>query len=391
MAKSKSGGTRAMIRGRVGADVYSIGRDSAGKKQQVVRSLAESVSNPQTLAQMRGRMIMYSVMQALTALRPIVDHAFDGYTGKQANLSEFIRQNYALVKADVAAHPKDGNKFGLNSYKESGAKQGCYVVADGKAELPAAISLDNETGKVVLVLGADNLSIAGLKKALGLSSDEYFTLVGLSESGMAKYERFRVNPGLAEDTNITADNVNTIFAVEGNSSANIALVDSNVEITLSEIANCCAVIISRKQNGQFVHNKAVLSNGANFNNPADIALPTYPVGSQDYLNGGDIFGATESVPEAGTPSAPVISGTTPFETSTSVTITAATGAQIRYTTNGSNPTASTGSVYNNAISLTESATIKAIAVLDGKVSPVAEKAFVKEEGPIGGDDIPTGG
>lgn len=48
MAKSKSGGTRAYIRGRVGADVYSIGKTANGKKQQVVRSLAETVANPQT-------------------------------------------------------------------------------------------------------------------------------------------------------------------------------------------------------------------------------------------------------------------------------------------------------------------------------------------------------
>ena len=46
MAKSKVGGTRAYIRGRIGSDVYSIGKTSAGKKQQVVRSLAEQVKNP---------------------------------------------------------------------------------------------------------------------------------------------------------------------------------------------------------------------------------------------------------------------------------------------------------------------------------------------------------
>lgn len=46
MAKSKSGGTRSYIRGKIGADVYSVGKDGKGKRQQVVRSLAEQVANP---------------------------------------------------------------------------------------------------------------------------------------------------------------------------------------------------------------------------------------------------------------------------------------------------------------------------------------------------------
>ena len=120
MAKSKSGGTRSMIRGRVGADVYSVGRDAKGKKQQIVRSLAETVSNPQTQAQMRGRMIMATIAQALAALRPIVDHSFDNVVGARANLAEFTSRNYALIKSDVATHPSGNNYFGLNKWQEKG-------------------------------------------------------------------------------------------------------------------------------------------------------------------------------------------------------------------------------------------------------------------------------
>ena len=71
MAKAKSGGTRSFLRGRVGSDVYSIGKDAKGNKQQIVRSLAESVANPQTLAQMRGRMIMSTIMQAVSSMSAI--------------------------------------------------------------------------------------------------------------------------------------------------------------------------------------------------------------------------------------------------------------------------------------------------------------------------------
>lgn len=316
MAKSKSGGTRSMIRGRVGSDVYSVGRDAKGKKQQVVRSLAESVANPQTQAQMRGRMIMSTIAQALAVLRPIVDHSFDGFVGARANLAQFTTQNYALIKADIASHPSTGNKFGLVAYKEKGAKQGCYVISDGQAVIPAALVLTKATGAIAITLPADAITVGGLKTALGMATDEYFTLVGLTTSGEAAYERFRVNPTLADSTAISASNIGDVFAVEGNSVASIAIASNVITITLASVAGDCAVIVSKKYNGNYIHNKAVLGDGSDFSAASDVALPTYPVGAENYLNGGDIFGQSESfnpggdVPPTPSPTQSAISGVT---------------------------------------------------------------------------------
>ena len=146
--------------------MYSIGKNAKGKKQQVVRSLAETVANPQTIAQMRGRMIMSTIMQAQSALKPIIDHSFDNVVGVQPNLSEFIRRNYALIKADVAANPSSGNAFGLNAYQEKGVKQGAYIISDGKAAVPAAVSLDKAAGVITIALAAGAMTMAGLKAAL---------------------------------------------------------------------------------------------------------------------------------------------------------------------------------------------------------------------------------
>lgn len=316
MAKSKSGGTRTYLRGRVGSDVYSIGRDSKGKKQQVVRSLAESVSNPQTQSQMRGRMILSTIAQALAVLRPIVDHSFDNVIGAQANLSEFTSRNYGLIKADIAAHPASGNAFGLVAYKEKGAKQGAYVISDGQATIPAALVLTKASGIIAITLPSDALTIGGLKSALGMTSEEYFTLVGLTTAGAANYERFRVNPTLADTTAISSGNIGDVFAVEGNAVASIAIESNVISITLASVAGDCAVIISKKANGKYIHNEAVLGDGSNFDAPADAVLPTYPVGNENYLNGGDIFGQQESfnpggdVPPTPSPTQSSMSGVT---------------------------------------------------------------------------------
>lgn len=81
--------------------------------------------------------------------------------------------------------------------------------------------------------------------------------------------------------------------------------------------------------------------------------------------------------------APVISGTTPFAESTSATISCATaGASIYYTVDGSTPT-SASTAYSGAIALSDTTTVKAVAVKDGVSSSVTTKVFTKGEG--GGD------
>lgn len=316
MGKSTTGGTRAYIRGRVGSDVYSIGKDGKGKKQQVVRSLAETVANPQTQSQMQGRMIMSTVMQALATLRPIVDHSFDGVSGKQPNISEFISRNYGLIKADIAAHPSSGNLFGLVKYQEKGAKQGQYVISAGEAQLPASIVLTKATAVITITLDSDAITVAGLKAKTGLATDEYFTLVGLKSDGLAAYERFRINPNLVDTTVITTDNIGSVFAVEGNATATVAIATNVITITLSAVAGCCAVILSKKTANGYIHNDAQLGDGTAFDFNSDAAFPTYPIGAADYLNGGDIFGQQESfnpggdVPPTPSPTASAISGVT---------------------------------------------------------------------------------
>lgn len=87
---------------------------------------------------------------------------------------------------------------------------------------------------------------------------------------------------------------------------------------------------------------------------------------------------TSSLPEQ--IAAPVISGNTPFASTTSVTITCATtGAEIYYTTDGSSPdTSATKIKYNNtAFTLTESTTVRAVAIKGGRKSGFAQKNFVK--------------
>lgn len=289
MAKSKNGGSRAYIRGRIGSDVYSIGKNGKGDRQQVVRSLAETVANPRTQGQMFGRMIMSTVMQGVSALQPIIDHSFDGLLKGQPSISEFIRRNYALVKADAVAHPASGNLFGLNKYQEKGAKIGEWVVSKGSAVMPSLVSLSDGAGSFAVSLETDDSvisKIGALREALGMGDDDYITLVGIAASGAAEYVRARINPALAADTTI---NTNTaVFVFEGNVTPTVTISVESITVAVTGIDVCRGLIFTKKTDAGYSHSNCVLSSAADQNFASDVALPTYPTGSEQFLNGGDL-------------------------------------------------------------------------------------------------------
>lgn len=288
MAKSKVGGSRAYIRGRIGADVYSIGKDGKGTRQQVVRSLAEQVSNPRTESQMFGRMVMSTVMQAVSALQPIIDHSFDGLPKGQPSISEFIRQNYALIKADAIAHPASGNQFGLNKYQEKGVKIGAYVVSNGT--VPKSSQVDASDGNITIMFSSANPTVQDLYNTLGIAEDGYVTLVVVSATAGAGFVRLSVKSGVAATTEITSESLATIFETEGNLSASLVYETGQLVLTTQGIGSAFAsdYIISRKNNGAFEHSKATLTVVGTAAFTSDDALPTYPTGTQQFLNGGDL-------------------------------------------------------------------------------------------------------
>ena len=87
--------------------------------------------------------------------------------------------------------------------------------------------------------------------------------------------------------------------------------------------------------------------------------------------------------------APVISGETPFDESTEVTISGPDGAEIRYTTDGTAPNAES-TLYSEAITLTDTATVKAIAIKNGESSEAATKVFTKNGSNVGSGGFETG-
>ena len=112
-------------------------------------------------------------------------------------------------------------------------------------------------------------------------------------------------------------------------------------------------------------------------------------GNSDGNSGGNSSGNGGETPGGGsstgsdTLAAPTISGNTPFAETTQVTLSGPEDARIYYTTDGNTPTAES-TLYSEPFTLSDTTTVKAIAIKDEESSTVSSKTFTK--GTAGGDD-----
>ena len=127
---------------------------------------------------------------------------------------------------------------------------------------------------------------------------------------------------------------------------------------------------------------ALLSNAADFADQiSSNASAKYDITAWYNALGSGMIGSSLQIVSFGgeeqqKPAAPVISGEQQFSESTLVTITAEDGATVYYTTDGSTPTEWTYK-YVNPFTLTESATVKAVAYKNKVYSDVTELEFTK--------------
>ena len=103
--------------------------------------------------------------------------------------------------------------------------------------------------------------------------------------------------------------------------------------------------------------------------------------------GGNSGGGTET--PSVTVAAPQFAGETQFEESTQVSMSAESGASIYYTLDSSVPTAES-TLYSAPITLTDTTTVKAIAIKDGVSSSVTSRTYTKGTNAGGGDGEGSG-
>lgn len=330
MAKAKSGGTRALIRGRVASDVYSIGKDGSGRRTQVVRSAPEEVANPKTQSQVEQRVKMKAVAKACGLMSAIINHSWEGVGYGQPSVSEFMKRSMIAINADIAANPSQNKSFLFPAEGDVNPTVGLFPVSAGSLIKPESVVNDALGIEIVTtVASADvaTMTVGDLRAALGVADGDYITYLKLVADGANglrfEYCRFYFEPGVPDTTLVTADNLAGLFRTEGTFVPQFSIDSTGAQVKIrlrlsaalvaevtNTVSNVSAVILSQFVEGSWRRCDAALEAVEFGGTPAGTlgdgyieqggypwpdVLDEWTIGVRRFLNGG-----TSSATEAGT-------------------------------------------------------------------------------------------
>lgn len=170
MARSKQGGAWGFLRGKVGGMSYSIlgaDKSGSGKKEQIIRSLPESVKNPQTAGQTMQRMKLAPAQKFYSAFSELLSNAFQGIAYGDASRRYFMA---LAMKAEGPYVQKGVDRF----------IPAAYVFSQGS--LPSIGIEPFEGGATVITLanevaeGTTTITNAEFAELLGVGEDYQLTI-----------------------------------------------------------------------------------------------------------------------------------------------------------------------------------------------------------------------
>lgn len=98
MARSRVGGTRGLMSGKLGQYVYQITRDASGNFQQNIYGYVADPLNPSTDAQICARASMACIERAMFTFYDVIYNSFEGKSAGILSMNEFSRINYQSVR-----------------------------------------------------------------------------------------------------------------------------------------------------------------------------------------------------------------------------------------------------------------------------------------------------
>ena len=178
-------------RGKVGDLVFS-----RTNGQQVVRSKAAVVKNPKTEQQTIQRIILNTVAQAYSKMKPIVDHSFERVPEGQKSMSKFLHDNLAALRTKIANAIAEGLDYdGITAFTPIGQNifsPNDFIIATGS--LPAITIESFTTAGAIVRLGGSTYQ--DVIDAYGLKRGDQLTFVmvkaGLGGNGATNFEYARI-------------------------------------------------------------------------------------------------------------------------------------------------------------------------------------------------------
>ena len=231
MARSKIGGAFGMLRGSIGSVTYSTKKDSKGKTEQIARQKAQSVSNPNTTAQIMQRMKLGPAQRFFDAFEQVVakgilSHSFEAIPYGNASRTHFIS---LAMKEEAAVYVPKGVDFFV---------PGEYVVSEGSL---TPISYFNQLteqeaaqNKLIVNFNDEPLTAENVETFVGEGYEQgmQLTLIGAKAVAGGKYEPFATRLTMLEGHGVDEP-------------INVQLYDQGVVVVGDDTIAAIAVIVSK--------------------------------------------------------------------------------------------------------------------------------------------------
>lgn len=240
MAKSKQGGVFGYLRGKVGSVSFSVlssKTSASGKREQVVRSLPQSVSNPQTMGQVMQRMKLAPAQKFYAAFADLLSNAFEGVAYGEAS------RRYFISKAMSATGP----------YIEKGVDRfipAQYVFSEGT--LPSVGIEAFSGGSSVITLSATTTVAAAeitpaiFAAALNVSADTQITIVVVNNVNGVFTPSY-----IGYDQRVKIEDLPaSIFGKDADN--HLTLNPAAVNLDASAIVACCVVLSKQDASGNWL-------------------------------------------------------------------------------------------------------------------------------------------
>lgn len=245
MGKSKQGGAFGFLRGKVGGVSYSVlsaDKSGSGKKEQVVRSLPETVKNPQTAGQTMQRMKLAPAQKFYSAFSELLSNAFQGIAYGDASRRYFMA---LAMKAEGPYVQKGVDRFIPAAYPFSQGSLPSVGIEpfEGGAEV---ITLANEVAE-----GTNTITNAEFAELLGVSEDYQLTIAvvnnvnGVFIPSYVPFDNRLKIADLPEGTLAIAENKVTI-----NPAA--------LGLDMSAMVACCVVLSVQDASGAWLRSTQVM-------------------------------------------------------------------------------------------------------------------------------------
>lgn len=304
-------------RGQAMGMVFSHGQDGYGNSQQITRALPENVANPRTSSQQYSRMIASTVAKAYSVLKPLADHSTEGVAYGQQSMNAFLRRNQQLARQ--AAGQDEG--FAPYKFEDGCVFYGCQL---SKGSLPKCENWDESEAddfsiavlhglgahkgeteqQIAAAYGFENVGdVCTLVALLNSRSEQEYILNGLTVIGtpILAYVRLKLKKVPTTSTVSTKAEFDALFDYSDSDGVNIEFeqdagtypteMQVNVSTALAEntfmVQGWCQVMSHTTVNG-WKRSDAIIASHPNAQSvwtPKDVALATYPIGTEKILNG----------------------------------------------------------------------------------------------------------